>query len=157
MVRPSALDAARIAQYVAGRQGYLGAKPRGSIRKDQSLKSTGPRLTSPRLFVGSRVQCALADSSFCQGPESPAPHSCLFLFVGLVRPKVRDRRLDSQEDSRDHEDPYVLLDEGGEIRPNDHPKKDATPLQRGDVNRRPHLGSENCHILHPCQIHLPTI
>jgi len=75
------------------------------------------------------------------------------LFVGLVRPKIRERRLDSQEDNRNHEGPHILSNEAGEIRPNDHPQKDATPLQRGDVNRRPHLGSEKCHAFHLCIDH----
>jgi hypothetical protein len=79
---------------------------------------------------------------------SEATRSPGSLLVGVIRPKIRDRRFNSHEDSGDHKHPDIVLDEVGEIRSDDHPKKDATPLQRGDVNRRPHLGSERVHILH---------
>jgi hypothetical protein len=78
------------------------------------------------------------------------------LFVGLSSPKIGHGRFDPQEDNGNEKDPHILLNEIGEIRSEDHPKEDATPLQRGDVDRGPHLGSEKFHTLYLCMDHLPN-
>ena len=78
------------------------------------------------------------------------------LFACLIPSKIGARRLDSQEDDGNYHDPHIVLNEVGEIRADNHPKEDATPLQQGDVNGRPHLGSEKFHTLHLCMDHLPN-
>ena len=52
---------------------------------------------------------------------SEATRSLGSLLVGLMRPKIRDRRFDTHEDRGDHKHPDIVLDEVGEIRSDDHP------------------------------------